>query len=119
MLDLDQLINQGFEIKFLEKKVTVKQPTISLVKQIGILEADMRNIAQKEIDYAQGKIKEAPNSEKSYEDRCKITQLILNNNSENIKFSYEDIRDKMPVKLQVALNNEVAKFVYKLNNSKN
>lgn len=105
MLDLDKCIDSGFEIKLFEKKVTLKQLTYEDVVKIGKLETEMS--------------KEGIKEEVIYINRAKITQIFLNNNAEGVKFDLEKIKNSMPVKLQVALGNEVAKFIYRLEKDPN
>jgi len=99
MLDLDKLINEGIEVKVLGKVVTILQPTIGDSKAIDKLQGEMTQ-------------------DNAYEKRAAITKVILNNNSEGIKFTDSDI-NKIPVKLQTVLHMEINKFTYDLVNSPN
>ncbi|MDD6794617.1 MAG: hypothetical protein PUE01_04275 [Clostridiaceae bacterium] len=99
MLDLDKIIEQGFELKLNGKIATVKQLNIKQAKKIDKLQSEM-------------------NEKNAYDKRAEITLILINNNKEDIKFTEEDIED-MPVKLQVAIHNEVNKYMYDLANDPN
>lgn len=105
MLDLDKYLNDGVDIKLFGKEVTLKMLTYKDTVEIGKLEEEMR--------------KEDITAEKANDIRAKITLIMLDNNAQNIKFDINQIKNKMPVKLQVALANLVAKFIYKLENDPN
>lgn len=99
MLDLDKLINQGVEIKLFDKEITLLQPTAKTAERIDKLQAEM-------------------NEKNAYEKRKDITKIILNNNVEKINFTDEQI-NKIPVKLQVTIHQEINKFVFDLVNNPN
>ena len=99
MLDLDKLIREGIEIKLNGKVINVRQLTVKQAKEIDKLQSEM-------------------NEKNAYEKRTQITKIILNNNLENVRFSDVDI-EKIPVKLQVAIHNELNKYVYDLSNDPN
>lgn len=99
MLNLDNYLKQSMDIKINGEVVEVLQPTARLTKEISFLE---RNI-----------------TEKNYlETRSKIALLVLNNNSNNKKFTIEEV-DEIPFKLQEILIKEVTSFKYKADNDPN
>lgn len=99
MINLDEIMEQGFELKLNGKVVTIKQLTIKQAKKIDKLQSEM-------------------NEKNAYDKRAEITLALINNNKEGIKFTEEDI-ENMPVKLQVAIHNEVNKYMYDLINDPN
>ncbi len=99
MLDLDKLMNQGIEIRLFDKDITLLQPTAKVAMEIDKIQSEM-------------------NEENAYDKRIEITKIILNNNSEKIKFTEEEVRT-IPVKLQVSIHQEISKFVYNLRNDPN
>lgn len=99
MINLDKYIEEGIQVKLRGKEVTILQLTAKLSREVGKLESN--------IDKGDG-----------YDNRAQITLKILNNNKEGIKFTQEDV-DAIPVKLQVAIGNEIAKFTYQLMNDPN
>ena len=99
MIDLDKYMDEGIRIKLFGKEVTLKQLTAKLATDIGELESDI----------TEGN---------AYQNRAKITLKILNNNAEKVTFKLEDI-EKIPVKLQTSISNEVFKYIYKLENDPN
>ena len=99
MINLDEIMEQGFELKLNGKVVTIKQLTIKQAKKIDKLQSEM-------------------NEKNAYDKRAEITLALINNNKEGIKFTEEDI-ENMPVKLQVAIHNEVNKYMYDLANDPN
>jgi hypothetical protein len=103
MIDLDKYFNEGIKVKLFGKAITLLQPTAKQYNQISKLEARFVGLE---------------NAEEAYKIRSEITLKILNNNAEGIKFTNEDV-DKVPVKLQLAINNKVAGYVYELENDPN
>lgn len=99
MINLDEVIEQGVELQLNGKKVTVKQLTIKVAKEIDKLQSEM-------------------NDKNAYEKRKAMTLALINNNKEGIKFTDDDV-DKIPLKLQVEIHNQVNKFVYDLANDPN
>lgn len=99
MINLDEVIEQGVELQLNGKKVTVKQLTIKVAKEIDKLQSEM-------------------NDKNAYEKRRAMTLALINNNKEGIKFTEEDV-DNIPLKLQVEIHNQVNKFVYDLANDPN
>lgn len=99
MLDLDKLMNQGIEIRLFEKDITLLQPTAKVAVEIDKIQSEM-------------------NEENAYEKRKDITKIMLNNNVEKINFTDEQI-NKIPVKLQVTIHQEINKFVFDLVNNPN
>ena len=77
MINLDEIMEQGFELKLNGKVVTIKQLTIKQAKKIDKLQSEM-------------------NEKNAYDKRAEITLALINNNKEDIKFTEEDIED-MPV----------------------
>lgn len=94
MINLDKVIEQGVELQLSGKKVTVKQLTIKEDKEIDKLQSEM-------------------NDKNAYEKRKAMTLALINNNKEGIKFTDDDV-DKIPIKLQVEIHNQINKFVYDL-----
>lgn len=99
MINLDEIMEQGFELMLGGKKVTILQLNIKQAKQIDKLQSEMKE-------------------DNAYEKRAEITLALINNNKEGIKFTENDIKN-VPVKLQVQIHNEVNKYMYKLANDPN
>lgn len=99
MINLDEIMEQGVQLKLNGKEVTVKQLTIKQAKKIDKLQSEM-------------------DETNAYEKKYEITLALINNNKENIKFTEKDI-ENIPVKLQVQIHNEVNKYMYKLANDPN
>lgn len=99
LLDLNKLINTGIEIKLGDKKATIKQPTVKIIKKTDNLIKEMTD-------------------KNAYENRFEITKILLNNNVEGIKFTDEEIQS-IPVKLQTQIHEEINSFIYDLENNPN
>ena len=99
MLDLDKYLNQGLDIKIDDKVVTVKQPTAAMVKEIR-------------------KIENTTTEKNDLDNKTKITQLLLDNNTSGKKFSSGEV-DKIPFKVQDIIIAEIFKFVAEADNDPN
>ena len=99
MINIDDYLNIGVEVKINGEVIEVLQPTAKMTKEINKLEKEM-------------------NEENYLQIKSKITAMILNNNKQEKKFKDSDI-DKLPYKLQDLIINEVTKFVYKADNDPN
>lgn len=90
MIDLDKYLNQTVDFKLDGKTLHVKQPTALATKQIHKIESEI--------------------TEQNYlESRCKVTQIILNNNEEGINFSIEDV-EKIPYKVQDLIAQKISEM---------
>ena len=103
MINLDKYFNEGIKVKLFGKEITLLQPTAKQYNEISKLEAKFVGLK---------------NEEEAYKIRSEITLKILNNNAEGVKFTKVDI-EMIPVKLQLAINNKVAGYVYELENDPN
>lgn len=99
MLDLDKYLNQGLDIKINGEVVSVKQPTAAMVKEIR-------------------KIENSTNGKNDLDNKSKITQLLLDNNTSGKKFTIEDV-DKIPFKVQDIIMGEIFKFIAEADNDPN
>lgn len=99
MINIDDYLNIGVEVKINSEVIEVLQPTAKMTKEINKLEKEI--------------------NEGNYLDvKSKITSIILNNNKQRKKFEDNDI-DKLPYKLQDLIIKEVTKLVYKADNDPN
>lgn len=74
MLNLDNIINQSEEVCIFGERIHVKQPTILMVMDVKKIEEDLdqTNILEKRLD---------------------VALVLLNNNSENRKYTREELME--------------------------
>lgn len=99
MLDLDKYLNITMEIKLNGNVLNIKQPSARTTKEIGKLESGMTE-------------------ENCLDVKGKITQLILNNNEEGMKFTKEDI-EEIPFKIQDVIVRKVAEMKFEVDTDPN
>lgn len=99
MINIDDYLNIGVEVKINSEVIEVLQPTARMTKEINKLEKEI--------------------TEENYLDiKSRVALLILNNNKQKREFKIADI-DKIPYKLQDLIIQEVTKLVYKADNDPN
>lgn len=99
MINIDNYLNIGVEVKINGEVIEVLQPTAKMTKDINKLEKEM--------------------TEENYlEIKSKVALMILNNNKQKKILKDTDI-DNIPYKLQDFTIKEVMKLVYKADNDPN
>ncbi|MDB1935273.1 hypothetical protein PMY12_18535 [Clostridium tertium] len=99
MINIDDYLNIGVEVKINGEVIEVLQPTAKMTKEINKMEKEM--------------------TEENYlEIKSKVALMILNNNKQKKIFKDNDI-DNIPYKLQDFIIKEIMKLVYKADNDPN
>lgn len=119
MINLDEILKQGVEIQFLGKQFSIMQPTVTMVKEMAKKEEQLNKIAMQELEHQKDNKKPKADVNKSYDLRSEITLMILNNNNKNFKFTLDDVKNNLPLKIQMAIYNEVAGYIYDIKNDPN
>lgn len=93
MINIDDYLNIGVEVKINGEVIEVLQPTARMTKEINKMEKEI--------------------TEENYlEIKSKVALMILNNNKQKKKFKIEDV-DSIPYKLQDLIIQKVTELVYK------
>lgn len=99
MINIDEYLNIGVEVKINGEVIEVLQPTAKMTKEINKLEKEI-------------------NEENYLDIKSKVALLILNNNKQKKELKIKDI-DEIPYKLLDLIIQEVTKLVYKADNDPN
>ncbi|MHC1723978.1 MAG: hypothetical protein AB9836_12335 [Aminipila sp.] len=99
MVDIDKYMNIAEEFVFKGKKLHVKQPSAKATKEIGKLETAM-------------------NEDNALEMKCKITQIVLNNNEEGVNFAIEEV-EEIPFKVQDVIIRKITEMKMQADNDPN